>query len=148
MRRRRRPADQRVRAVGLGDECDAFLAGEWVEQLEAQGEPVPDWAWLNQVAHASERRLRELCREPAWRATRMDDWARLRSCLAETLLTRAATTGVSVADLQLLVLVPCELRLCQSGRDGAEPVANATLLIRILSALRDPMNIPGQSGRD
>ena len=65
MRKRRAPKEPEL-SDGIGDECEAWLSGEWAEYLAAHGEEVPPWAWLNRVAHCSEQVLRVMTRMPTW----------------------------------------------------------------------------------
>ena len=136
MWKRRQEPEKPVRGSGLGDECEAFLAGEWVDHLEAEGLPVPSWAWLNRVAHAPEADLRAMTRLPAWSHTEMDEWSRLRACVAATVLDRAKQMSTTPAEMQRLVLVPIELRVC--GDDRLQQLGNPELLIRLLGALHHP----------
>lgn len=123
---------------GLGDECEAWLAGAWAEYLAGQGEPVPHWAWLNQVAHGSEKAIRSMTRLPA---VNHDEWFRLRGCVAESLIKEAAGKGVSVADLQRSVLIPIECALFDD--EGLYRFGNPELMVRILAALHHPSAQPG-----
>jgi hypothetical protein len=45
---------------GIGEECDAFLRGEYVEYASAMGWDTPVWAWMNAIAHADENRLAQI----------------------------------------------------------------------------------------
>jgi hypothetical protein len=135
---KKRPSDQPAPDGGLGAECEAWLAGSWAEYLAAQGEPVPRWAWLNQVAHASEKAIRSMTRLPA---VCNDEWLRLRGCIAESLIKEAAAKGVSVAELQRSVLLPIECTLFQD--ENLYRFGNPELMVRILAALRHPSAQPG-----
>ena len=35
-----------------GNECESFFVGRYPSVLQAQGLPVPEWAWLSMLAHA------------------------------------------------------------------------------------------------
>lgn len=35
-------------------ECEAFLAGRYAQYLDTKNLRVPDWAWLNVLAHGSQ----------------------------------------------------------------------------------------------
>lgn len=128
---------------GLGDECDAYLRGEWAEYLRARGYAVPRWAWLNRVAHAPEQALRLTQRDRVWCGRHEDDWTEFQSSLADLLLKQADDTGRTVEEIQASVLVPIELALF--ARDDSHLPADAILLVRILAALRDPSERPGPS---
>jgi hypothetical protein len=120
----------------VGEECDAFLAGDWAEHLAAHGEPVPAWAWLNRVAHGRIDELRALTRTPGWGHAWMDEWDRLQACVADTLFQRARQLSSDVATLQLKVLVPLELMLL--GDERVRRLPNPELLIYTLGLLRHP----------
>ena len=123
---------------GLGEECEAWLAGTWAEYLAGRGEPVPRWAWLNQVAHASEKAVRSMTRLPD---VNNDEWLRLRGCVAESLIKEAAGKGVSVAELQRSVLLPIECALFHN--ESLYRFGNPELMVRILAALHHPSAQPG-----
>ena len=122
--------------AGLGDECEAYLRGEWAEYLRAHGQAVPRWAWLNRVAHAPEQALRLTHCGPAWCGQHEDVWTEFRSYVADLLLKQAEDTGRTVEELQTSVLVPIELALF--ARDESRLPADAILLVRIMAALRHP----------
>jgi hypothetical protein len=136
MRKHRAEPEKVGRGHEIGDECDAFLAGEWAEHLAENGQPVPQWAWVNQVAHGSEERMRDLATQPAWRLAKQDEWTRLRACVADALFSRARQNGATVAEVQLHVLVPLELMLL--GDKRLQQLGSAQLLIRTLSVLHHP----------
>jgi len=144
---RARPNDRDAERVaddgGLGDECEAYLRGEWAEYLAARGEAVPRWAWLNRVAHAPEPALRLPRRSPAWSAQHDDGWTEFRFSVTELLLKQAKATGRPVDELQATVLVPIELALF--ARDESRLPADAVLVVRILAALRHPSAQSGAS---
>jgi hypothetical protein len=121
--------------VGLGAECQAWLAGEWAEYRTARGEDTPGWAWLNRLAHGSESSLRVMTRAPASTTTE-GSWDQLRACVADAVIRQAAGSGRSIPDLQQSVLIPIELSLFDD--DGAGPTRDVEPLIRILAALRHP----------
>jgi hypothetical protein len=135
MSKRREPAEPDGGGQ-VADECEAVLAGRWAEYRLARGRDVPPWAWLNRVAHADERALRYAVRVPAWSRHEMDEWDRMRFCVAQFLVQQAAEKGVTAAALQQSVLVPIELQLF--GQEAMPPFTKAELLIRILAALRHP----------
>ena len=136
--KKRTPKEPENRDAQLGDECEAWLEGRWAEYLAAHGEPVPSWAWLNQVTHASERAVRAMAGVPAFRS---DDWFKLRGCVAEALLKEAAEKGVSIGELQRAVLLPIECALFHD--EGLHRFGDPQLIIRILAALRHPSAQPG-----
>lgn len=136
--KKRAPKEPGDQDRGLGDECEAWLAGTWAEYLSGRGEPVPRWAWLNQVAHASEKAVRAMTRLPAFNN---DEWLRLRGCVAESLIKEAAGKGVTVAELQHSVLLPIECALFHD--ESLYRFGNPELMVRILAALHHPSAQPG-----
>ena len=128
---------------GLGDECEAWLAGTWAEYLADHDEPVPPWAWVNKLAHAPEKLVRSMTRMPA---TNDDEWFLLRGCVAEALIKEASSKGVSVADLQRSVLLPIESALFQN--ETLYRYGNPELMVRILAALHHPSAQPERRRRD
>jgi len=119
---------------GLGDECDAFLAGEWAEYRRARGHEVPPWAWLNRVAHAPAHVLELAFRIPA-RGRETDEWTRLRTCVVASLFRQADENRMTVTELQGAALVPIELVLFSTDDP---PRSNPELLVLILAALSHP----------
>lgn len=97
-------------AGGLATESEAFLQGRFAELVEAQGEPVPVWAWTNLLAHGRAVDLRQasdvgrLGRAPSRR------WRAAQGYLAVEVLEAAERLG-SLAEVQASVLVPLELSL-------------------------------------
>jgi len=136
--RRQAPEEPEDQGTGMGEECEAWLAGRWAEYRADHGEPVPRWAWLNQVAHAPEPSLRAMARVQDFRD---DHWWRLRGCVAESLLKEAADKGVTAGELQRSVLVPIESALFSD--ESLYHFGDAQLMIRILAALRHPSAQPG-----
>jgi hypothetical protein len=106
-------------ASDLGDEVEAFLHGRLVDHLVAAGRPVPAWAVLNRLAHATTEELTELAAnggaaigesppgEPAW--------LRAQRSLAAALVT-GATAPDDIKRFQRAVLVPLELWVIQRSR--------------------------------
>jgi hypothetical protein len=92
-------------AVALVEECDAFLAGCYVELCEARGTPVAVWAWMNLLAHGTEDQLR------AGIAPRPNagPWRHARGFLAGELLDLADAGRLGLPEFQRDVLAPLEL---------------------------------------
>lgn len=128
--------DHQDAGEGVGEECEAFLRGEWAEYRRARGEDVPRWAWLNRVAHAPEQALRLMSPPGAISDRHVDGWTEFRFSVADALVKRADERGMAIAELQASVLVPIELALF--ARDDSRLPADAVLLVRILAALRRP----------
>jgi hypothetical protein len=113
--------------------CEALLAGRFVEQLEESGSPVPSWAWMNLLAHASEETLRQAALgRPTGRVRRTDVWQRAQRYLAGEILDAAARGG-TLRSLQAQVLVPLELELMTPRRSG--PRSPGAWAARVMAAL-------------
>jgi hypothetical protein len=109
-------------AAAPGDESEAFVHGRLVEFLLAAGRPVPAWAVLNRLAHASLDELSELAAaggpaageppagEPAW--------LRAQRSLAAALVA-GATRPADLVSFQRAVLVPLELWVIERSRSEA-----------------------------
>lgn len=123
----------------VGAECEAFLAGAWVDYLEAHGEPVPSWSWLNRVVHAGESELRALAGALGRFRRHTDEWRQASAFLAAELLDLAETTSRDVSGLQREVLVPLELSLFADSH--SRRLTPGQLVARALVAL------PERSGR-
>ncbi len=118
--------------TGIGDECEAYLAGQLAVYLQDQARPVPPVGWLNQVAHASPAELALLSlgqsdgiESPVWR--------RAVGYLARSLLERGRETGRPLEDLQRGFRVPLELELF--GDPEAERLDSADLILVTLTRL-------------
>lgn len=95
-------------------ECEALLAGTYVELLESVGTAVPNWAWTNLLAHGTEEQLRDLSElRASSRSWSSNSWSRARAYLAGEVLDAAARCG-SLRTLQRRALVPLELRLAST----------------------------------
>ena len=106
----REPAHPAGLATGVGNECEAFLAGRLAAYLRDTGRPIPPAGWLNQVAHATTGELVDLASGDAYGA-RPATWHRAVGYLSRSLLERARETGRPIAQLQRDLLVPLELEL-------------------------------------
>jgi hypothetical protein len=100
--------------MGIADECDAFLRGEYVEYASAMGWNVPVWAWINAVAHADQDRLVRLAlvgyrHDIALSGRR--EWSRAVSCIASAVVEETSRTGRELAELQASLFVPLEMVL-------------------------------------
>jgi len=108
-------------AMALVDECEAFLHGTFAEILVSLDAPVPAWAVLNRLAHAS---LDEIFLIEAGLVSR-PLWFDAEQELARELLDLAGNDGERVRRLQRSALVPLELWLAGKGRStelGADAV--------------------------
>jgi hypothetical protein len=123
-----RPPDDGGSAQLVG-ETEAFLAGALAEAIEARAGAVPDWVWINGLAHGTPADITAFA---AKRGRRRDPgWRRARALLAQDLLDAAKAHG-PLDRLQRDVLVPLELRLAASPVLIASP---AHLVTRVLAAL-------------
>lgn len=95
----------------LINECEAFLTGRLAELWEQVGPSVPQWAWINLLAHGSADDLRSEMFEVPSGAT---CWSKARAFLAGEVLDAAAACG-GLEDLQRSLLVPMELSLAGSS---------------------------------
>jgi dTDP-4-dehydrorhamnose reductase len=91
-------------------ECAAFLTGTLAEQLEAQGQSVPAWAWTNLLAHGSETLILESISRPFRYRLLARNWWMARADLAEMVLDITHWSS-SLLELQESVLIPLELDL-------------------------------------
>jgi hypothetical protein len=114
-RRRKEDPEPEHRATGLeagvGDECEAYLAGHLASFLAARGRPVPPVGWLNQVVHGTPRELSALAVTGSTETLQPSRWARAVGYLARSLLERARETGRPIEELQRELLLPLELEL-------------------------------------
>jgi hypothetical protein len=110
---------------GIGDECDAYLAGRLAFYLSELGRPVPAVAWLNRVVHATGSELVILANETD-ETDQPATWRRTVGYLARTLLERSRETGHRIEQLQQELLLPLELQLIGDatavGLDSADLV--------------------------
>jgi hypothetical protein len=90
--------------------CEAFLQGTYVEHLMSQRDPVPPWAWLNLLAHATQDELRAVVQGPPPTSA----WPRAQWFLAGEVLDAVDGSSCSLPDLQHDVLVRLELAAASS----------------------------------
>jgi hypothetical protein len=105
--------------------CETFLRGTYAEHLLGLGDPVPPWAWLNLLAHATDEELRAAAREPAPSSV----WQRARWFLAGEILDAVDGSPCSLDDVQHDVLVRLELAAASSvaaKRWGPDRLVNTT----------------------
>jgi hypothetical protein len=106
MRRRRRGLAE----TAVVTECVAFLTGTLAEQLEAQGESVPVWAWTNLLAHGNEALILESISRSFRHSLLARNWWMARADLADVVLGITHWSS-SLLELQESVLIPLELDL-------------------------------------
>jgi hypothetical protein len=122
---------------GIGEECDAFLRGEYVEYASAMGWDTPVWAWMNAIAHADENRLAQIAvfgfRHDIALAGRRE-WNRAASCIASAVLDEVSRSGRRLTDLQNSLFIPLELLLIEDqstwGLSSNQLVAVAVAVLR------------------
>ena len=118
----------------LVDEGEAFLAGNIAVHLDRRDKPVPDWAWLNALAHGAAARVLPPCaNEPANPFSSERSWCEALGFLDEELDIISATSGVERDELCRRVLVPLELELAASR--ARPPLGPGQLARRVLAAL-------------
>jgi hypothetical protein len=83
----------------------AFLHGHYVEHCLSHGDAVPDWAWLNLLAHGTTDELQH--DSQGGRAG--DRWHQARALMADEILDHVARRRIPLEMLQRDVLVPLEL---------------------------------------
>jgi hypothetical protein len=115
-------------------EAEAFLLGTYVAQLVSEGWLVPDWAWLNGVAHGDIDRLRALAggagiMAHTYGTTRV--WQQVEAYLAQEVLTRCGPD--QLPGVQSSMLVPLELELANAA--ATEGMLPMDLVHRVMSAL-------------
>ena len=127
LRRRRDDAYQEL----LVEECESFLAGAYVEQCEARGEPVPVWAWMNVLAHGTDAELRAAATN--W--SEGDEGHQARAFVAGELVDLVDEGGVDLEVFQREVLMPLELDViaCPAAAGWSAPELVSALL-RVLPA--------------
>jgi len=125
--------DRTVDARTVIAACEAMLEGRYVEQLEAWGSPVPSWAWINLLAHATAEALEQAANERMPRRLRRTDvWFRARRYLAGEVLDAAAQRG-TLRSVQAEILVPLELELLSRRR--SRPPAPGEWAAWVMSAI-------------
>ncbi len=101
---------ERALTEEMVQDCEAFLLGRYVEQLEARCMEVPAWAWTNVLAHGTSDDLRSTADDCQADPESTREWRAARAYVAAELLD-TTSRGRSLADTQRLLLVPLELRL-------------------------------------
>lgn len=106
---RRKAQPDRTEPDPVAD-CEAFLRGRLAEFLEGSGQSVPNWIWINLLAHASHDELRAEATALPGSADRARDWRRSRAYLAAEVLVLADDPDALFA-VQQQVLCPLEADL-------------------------------------
>jgi len=121
----------------LVEDCEAFLAGQFLARAEPRSLAVPVWVWSNVLAHGSPDDIRETAAEGG---TTARGWRAARAYLAAELLELQAR-GRSLEELQHDVLVPMELHL------AARADARTWTPQRWAAAVRTSIDVYGSSPR-
>ncbi|MDZ7733136.1 MAG: hypothetical protein U5R31_08465 [Acidimicrobiia bacterium] len=87
------------------DATAAFVHGHYVEHCLSHGQAVPEWAWLNLLAHGTTHELSHHSR--AGRSG--DQWHQARAFMADEILDHVARRQIPLTTFQTDVLVPLEL---------------------------------------
>ncbi len=121
----------------LVEDCEAFLAGQFLARAEPRSLAVPVWVWSNVLAHGSPDDIRETAAEGS---TAPSGWRAARAYLAAELLELQAR-GRSLEQLQHDVLVPMELHF------AARADARTWTPQRWAAAVRTSIDVYGGSSR-
>ena len=120
----------RRRGKDLVKECDVYLSGLYADFLETRHRPIPDWAWVNVLAHARPEQLRTLATDVSHcrgRPTRTTVWWQAVAFLAGEIVSHE-DNDQTLDELRRSVLVPLELEwLAASG-----PTQRPRQLVRIV----------------
>lgn len=117
-------------------EAECFLGGRYAYDRWARGLPVPDWAWLNVLAHAPQGLLAALGatdRQECEQAGELGKWQEAMAYLAHQFMATVARTGQPLETIQRAVAVRLELEQDQ-GPPGA-PLDPEALVDTVLAAL-------------
>jgi hypothetical protein len=117
--------------LGIAEEVEEYLAGRYVDFLAGRGRPVPAWAVVNRLAHATRDEMARVVEGdlgPDPRTKRHVAWEESERFIAARLL--ACTSGSDdLAALQRDTLIPLELALIlryRTDRLDAEQVLAAS----------------------
>lgn len=125
--RRERPGEEESRPLtphpsweeALSGEAEAFLEGRLVEHLIAAGRPVPAWAVLNKLAHASPQELADLImihgRSASEPEVEEPTWLAAQKSLAARLVSNAPVPD-EITYLQHQRLIPLESWLIERSK--------------------------------
>ena len=124
MRRRPAHADHRSgrKERRLVRECEIYLAGEYAEFLDSKDQRVPNWAWLNVLAHSRRDQLRRFSSHsaPSFLITPSGSWWQALGFLSSEILTRAPNDR-ELDVLSRSVLIPLELSYLAQGSAPRRP---------------------------
>ena len=123
--------DPAVGSEDVGAECEAFLAGRYLEVAVMRDGPIPGWVWLNRLAHTSVAELAELSKPVHDPGNR---WRHTLAGLAGDILAYCRFADVDVLTLQQDVLVPLELQVM--NLDASKVLSPEQLVHLVRDALR------------
>lgn len=127
-------AQTRVRwRAGIGDECQAFLAGRYYE-IVGRRETAPDWVWLNAVAHTDRSQLERLAR---W-SGRSNRCLAALSYLAVEVLAACNHEHLPLDRAQRAVLMPFESDLLARAQASGD-------LTRLVAAIRSRLELAART---
>ena len=120
------------------NEFDAYLAGAYPEWARQTNQPIPAWAWVNRIAHASLPDLHAMASQSHIAGSSPDlvVWEHLVRFLAKEVLATLGGDETRLHDLQHCVLVPVELGLAEEWWRAVAPIDLATL---VMVALQDAL---------
>ncbi|MDA8392833.1 MAG: hypothetical protein M0Z87_08545 [Actinomycetota bacterium] len=115
-------------------ETEAFLDGSMETLLERQGRLVPDWAYVNRLAHSDLEGVRRLASAKAVGRGSRVSWISAMSAVADFLKNAAGDKPDILRSVQTRCLVPYELELIARGygAQAKSPDGVRTELIRLL----------------
>jgi hypothetical protein len=114
-------------------ECEDFLAGQSALALRESGTPVPPWAWLNMLAHATRQELVRVAVHGLEDENVPEAWERAVAMIAREVLALADERACATGDVQRDVLVPIELEMTHEL--GWATVAPGLLVMHVVAAL-------------
>ena len=121
--------------AALVADCEAFLAGRYLEHVDPPAGLAPPWTWMNLLAHGTVEQLAAALAmsgsgAPSDRSSRT--WHDARAFLATEVLEAAGGEPGRVRDLQARVLVPLELDLVDVNDVDLSPRAMVSAVVRAL----------------
>ena len=117
-------------------ETECFLGGRYAYDMWARGLPVPDWAWVNVLAHAPHGLLAALAateQAECDQAGELGKWQEAMAFLARQLLATATRTGQDLSTIQRKVALRLELEQYRASAEGT--LGPQELVDAVLSAL-------------
>lgn len=118
---------------GPAADCEAFLAGTYLELLVDRNLPIPTWAWLNVLAHGTMARLVDVARDIELPGDPRPRWSAARAFLAGEVVDLVVDDQARLGALQSAVLWPWELDV--AARCDAFVWAPSDLVLLTVGAL-------------